>query len=384
MKKLLIIGVIKLLSTCLNAQLDNQNSKLNKVSSSEDYISFYQKNISDLRSGSCPMYPSCSNYALETIKEQGLITGIVNGSDRLLRCGHEHKYYNLTLQEKGFKLIDLPNNLKETGLLFYIEHPTHTFNSFYQDTTLNLLATLINEGLYSEALIVINKIKIEKIIVGDDLIAFEMICLNALKKYDKVIYNYSLLNSQTKSNTEVVKQLFSSQLKLENYSEIIQLDSILIAKDKNEYRVRKLLNLVFTSYLNENKFTDAKLYVSNKRLNSSDESNAESALNDLNSIKYKSPTLATISSIIIPGSGYVYAGHTVTGISALIFNSLLAYATYTSFKSNNTGMGVLTGLIGMGFYISNIQGSAKSVIRYNNYKKQQVIKGFERKINLNN
>ena len=234
MKKLLIIGFIKLLSTCLNAQLDNQNSKLNKVSSSEDYISFYQKNISDLRSGSCPMYPSCSNYALETIKEQGLITGIVNGSDRLLRCGHEHKYYNLTLQEKGFKLIDLPNNLKETGLLFYIEHPTHTFNSFYQDTTLNLLATLINEGLYSEALIEINKIKIEKRIVGDELIAFEMICLNALKKYDKVIYNYSLLNSQTKSNIEVVKQLFSSQLKLENYSEIIQLDSILIAKDKNE------------------------------------------------------------------------------------------------------------------------------------------------------
>ena len=122
----------------------------------------------------------------------------------------------------------------------------------------------------------------------------------------------------------------------------------------------------------------------NNRLNSLDNQNAEMVLNDLNSIKYKSPTVATISSIILPGSGYVYAGHTVTGISALIFNSLLAYATYTSFKSNNTGMGVLTGLIGMGFYISNVQGSAKSVIRYNNYKKQQVIKGFERKLNLNN
>ena len=134
----------------------------------------------------------------------------------------------------------------------------------------------------------------------------------------------------------------------------------------------------------ENKFNDAKSYVYNNRLNSLDVNDAETALSGLNSIKYKSPTLATISSIIIPGSGYIYAGHTVTGISALIFNSLLAYATYTSFKSNNTGMGVLTGLIGMGFYISNIQGSAKSVIRYNNYKKQQVIKGFERKINLNN
>jgi putative component of membrane protein insertase Oxa1/YidC/SpoIIIJ protein YidD len=352
-----------------------KSQDLNKSSSSEDYISFYQKNISDLRSGSCPMYPSCSNYALETIKEQGLITGIINGSDRLLRCGHEHKYYNLTLQEKGFKLIDLPNNLKETGLLFYVEHQTHTFNSFYKDSTLNLLASLINDGLYSEALIEINKIKIAKRELGDELIAFEMMCLNAMKRYDKVIYNYSLLNSSSKNSTEVIKQLVSSHLKLENYSEIIKIDSILITKDKNEYRVRQLLNLVFTSYLNDNKFTEAKLYVSNKRLNSLDESNAESALNDLNSIKYKSPTLATISSIIIPGSGYIYAGHTVSGISALIFNSLLAYATYTSFKSNNTGMGVLTGLIGMGFYISNIQGSSKSVIRYNNYKKQQQKKG---------
>jgi putative component of membrane protein insertase Oxa1/YidC/SpoIIIJ protein YidD len=361
-----------------------KSQDLIKSSSSEDYISFYQKYISDLRSGSCPMYPSCSNYVLETIKEQGLIKGIINGSDRLLRCGHEHNLYNLTLQEKGFKLIDLPNNAKETNLLFLIDHPIYTFNSFYQDSTLNLLASLINNGLYSEAMIEINKIKIAKKELGDELIAFEMMCLNAMKRYDKVIYNYSLLNSSSKNNTDVIKQLVSSHLKLENYSEIIKIDSSLITKDKNEYRVRQLLNLVFTSYLNENKFTEAKFYISNKRLNSLDESNAETALNDLNRIKYKSSTLATISSIIIPGSGYIYAGHTVTGISALIFNSLLAYAAYTSFKSNNTGMGVLTGLIGMGFYISNIQGSAKSVIRYNNYKKQQVIKGFERKINLNN
>ena len=361
-----------------------KSQDLNKSSSSEDYISFYQKYISDLRSGSCPMYPSCSNYALETIKEQGLIKGIINGSDRLLRCGHEHNYYNLTFQEKGFKLIDLPNNEKETNLLFHIDHPIHTFNSFYQDTTLNLLANLINDGLYSEALLEINKIKIAKSNIGDELIAFEMICLNAMKKYDKVIYNYSLLNNTSKNYTSILTQLFNSHVKLENYKNILQLDSVLLNKDKNEYRVRQLLNLVFTSYINENKLDEAKRYLVNNRLNSLDKQNAVLVLNDLNNIRYKSPTLASISSIIIPGSGYVYAGHTVTGISALIFNSLLAYATYTSFKSNNSGIGVLTGLIGMGFYISNIQGSSKSVIRYNNYKKQQIIKGFQRKININN
>ena len=192
------------------------------------------------------------------------------------------------------------------------------------------------------------------------------------------------MDIKSKNSTSILKQLFKSHLKLENYNNIIQLDSVLIQKDKSEFRVRQLLNLVFTSYININKLAEAKLYINNNRLNNSDVKNAETALNDLNSIKYKSPTLATISSIIIPGSGYIYAGHTVTGISALIFNSLLAYATYTSFKSNNKGMGVLTGLIGIGFYVSNIQGAGKSVIRYNNYKKQQVIKDFERKININN
>ncbi len=380
----LIICSFFLLVNVVNSQGTLLTEDLNKVSSSEDYIKFYQKNISDLRSGSCPMYPSCSNYALQTIKEQGLITGIINGSDRLLRCGHEHKYYNLTLQEKGFKLIDLPNNEKETNLLFSVEHQSHTFNSFYKDSTLNLLASLINDGLYSEALIEIYKIKIEKRDLGDDLIAFEMMCLNAMKMYDKVIYNYSLLDIKSKNSTSILKQLFKSHLKLENYNNIIQLDSVLIQKDKSDFRVRQLLNLVFTSYINNNKLAEAQLYINNNRLNNSDVKNAETALNDLNSIKYKSPTIATISSIIIPGSGYIYAGHTVTGISALIFNSLLAYATYTSFKSNNKGMGVLTGLIGIGFYVSNIQGAGKSVIRYNNYKKQQVIKDFERKININN
>jgi hypothetical protein len=158
----------------------------------------------------------------------------------------------------------------------------------------------------------------------------------------------------------------------------------LVNKDKSEYRVRQLLNLVFTSYINENKLLEAKQYLINSRLNNLEIQSAESALHDLNNIKSKSVTFASISSAIIPGSGYVYAGHTTTGVSALIFNSLLAYASYTSFHSNNTGMGILTGLIGLGFYISNIQGSGKSVIRYNKYQKDQIIKGYQRKININN
>jgi TctA family transporter len=49
----------------------------------------------------------------------------------------------------------------------------------------------------------------------------------------------------------------------------------------------------------------------------------------------------------------------------MLINGLLGYSTYTNFKVKNYGMGILTGLLGISFYIGNIQGSAASAVRYN-------------------
>lgn len=49
-------------------------------------ILFYKKAISPLFPSVCRFYPSCSTYALESIKKYGVVKGCVLGIKRILRC----------------------------------------------------------------------------------------------------------------------------------------------------------------------------------------------------------------------------------------------------------------------------------------------------------
>lgn len=54
-------------------------------------ILFYKKAISPLFPPVCRFYPSCSTYALESIKKYGAIKGCILGIKRILRCHPLHK-----------------------------------------------------------------------------------------------------------------------------------------------------------------------------------------------------------------------------------------------------------------------------------------------------
>lgn len=45
--------------------------------------------LSAVRRGSCPMYPSCSEYSKQAIKKHGMTIGWMMTTDRLLRCGRD-------------------------------------------------------------------------------------------------------------------------------------------------------------------------------------------------------------------------------------------------------------------------------------------------------
>lgn len=47
---------------------------------------FYKNFFSSQDANHCVFYPSCSIYAIEAIKKQGIILGLMNGIDRLSRC----------------------------------------------------------------------------------------------------------------------------------------------------------------------------------------------------------------------------------------------------------------------------------------------------------
>lgn len=55
-------------------------------------IDFYQgplNHCSAVRSGECPMYPSCSEYSRQAFEKYGFFIGVMIASDRLMRCGRD-------------------------------------------------------------------------------------------------------------------------------------------------------------------------------------------------------------------------------------------------------------------------------------------------------
>ncbi|MGM0471159.1 MAG: membrane protein insertion efficiency factor YidD [Bacillota bacterium] len=53
-------------------------------------IKSYQKYISPLLPGRCRFYPTCSNYALQALKEYGLSKGSLMAAKRILSCHPFH------------------------------------------------------------------------------------------------------------------------------------------------------------------------------------------------------------------------------------------------------------------------------------------------------
>lgn len=54
-------------------------------------VIFYQKAISPLKRNKCPFEPSCSEYAVLSLKDYGTVKGSILGAWRILRCNPFNK-----------------------------------------------------------------------------------------------------------------------------------------------------------------------------------------------------------------------------------------------------------------------------------------------------
>jgi tetratricopeptide (TPR) repeat protein len=93
---------------------------------------------------------------------------------------------------------------------------------------------------------------------------------------------------------------------------------------------------------------------------------------DARNIELKDPGKAALLGII-PGLGYFYADHKQTAVSALTVIGLLGYGTYQSFKNDNTGLGIFTGFLTVGWHLGSIYGSYDATHRYNQHLKEEYI-----------
>ena len=364
-----------------NPDLKKEESAVNT------YIQFYQKYVSGIRPTGCPMYPSCSRFGLKTFNEVGFASAFVQTSDRLLRCGHDYDNYALSLQNDGFKLLDYPYYDTPPEALYY---RGNTYSFAYSDTIADpphaaFIKHLINNHYYREALLEIMRYEYEADNFDIDLFINKIICLKALEEYENALYDYAVrCPPEYKAYPELAYQIALIHYRLGNLTEALASLSLVAPTGLDNSSLPKHLmmqGLLYAHQLDWHQagevYQYASAYDSYKQASQANLQLTQEA----RSLKEKSPALAGILSVI-PGAGYAYAGHRQTGLSALIINGLLGFATYSSIKNKNYGIGILTGVFTVSFYAGNIFGAIKSAKRYNEQQKETILKKIESNTNL--
>ena len=110
-----IFLIIFYLSVCLFAQ-DKMKAPPKKKSLqsmekygtvSNQFLNFYQKWLSPVKGGdTCPMFPSCSQYAKITFDKFPFYQAYPKTIERILRCGHSLYLYKIIRTDKSVRWYD--------------------------------------------------------------------------------------------------------------------------------------------------------------------------------------------------------------------------------------------------------------------------------------
>ncbi len=346
-------------------------------------IRFYQKYISHIRPYHCPMYPSCSRYGFATFQYYNPFKAMIYTADRLLRCGHDYRFYPLTLQDNGFRFVDLPIiDSVWLDTVLYLNTGTKVFPyakypmNFAWADELKFIRFLMEKELYSEALLEIYRVfhYSKKLSISEENLPVELYVnllrsLKALNRHEEAIWEYEgYFPEDIKKNVNVKFEICKIWFDLNNtYKAIECFNEVALRAKRDTFLLHKIYIFTGVTYARSRQIDSAKRFFSLVTASSSLNYLASKNLNVVTSVekaKLKKPVVAGMLAII-PGAGYLYSGHWQTAISSLFVNSLLFYATYSSFKVKNYGIALLSGIFSMTFYVGNIIGSVRSSKRYN-------------------
>ncbi|KEO74467.1 membrane protein insertion efficiency factor YidD [Anditalea andensis] len=342
----------------------------------KDLFGFYQAFISDIRGGKCPMYPSCSKYAISAIQNKGALTGLLYTTDRLMRCGHEHKIYSRAYINGEVKLLDpvMASQLDSIDIKTAPQRFGKNLNFYREKNDTTFFLHLINKGLYAAAISEYQRIKHYGGVTSTSLILEYNYysSLSALGEYEKILYDYQFeLHPSLKNEPLILLEVGETWFHLDNFEKALETVESIPSPTKYDDHTKLFKGLVHAHAANYESAMEEFSHISPEFIYSDYAQHNKRIVNELANLKRKSKTAAGLASII-PGGGYLYTGHKTTAVSSLVLTGLLTYASYTSFNTGNYGMGVLTGIFSMSFYISNITGGIKSADRYNKAKESQL------------
>lgn len=354
-----------------NAQKSRDNN------ATEDYLNVYQKYLSGLKNTNCSMYPSCSNYAKMAFQDYSFPKAMVMTADRLTRCSHDLDMYTTTYIYGFPAAIDFPpsRSVPDSLIVDYTNPPVYISSQMKNDSvgfSTRFIIYLINQKNYQGALYEIDKtiFRLKRNgLTNADLYAYKLKCFEGLKRYDDGIDAFEKLFPKKATNSYStlfcvahLYDLMGNDVSSTKYYE--KAASIYSAEQSMAHPYSELGKL----YAKQKRYDDAKTAFKNKlALDDNYEAYNSSigVIENMESFKNRSKPVAMVLSII-PGGGYFYTKQPKSAITALLLNGVLGYASYTSFKSKNYGVGAILSVMSLSFYLGNIVGAGNSAIKYNN------------------
>jgi putative component of membrane protein insertase Oxa1/YidC/SpoIIIJ protein YidD len=325
-------------------------------------ITLYQKYISPVRGNNqCPMYPSCSQYAKIEFANKNPFIAYFEICDRLIRCGKDLDTYP-EIEVNGAALYK--DTVKETALKRFDQ--TDTCHSFVKQ--------LEKENDYQSAILEYKRlIYYEK----DSDVKIKLLFHLAICYYHTGGYN---------EYSTVYKKLLSYPINKDCKDSLVYFQSLVYLKQKNYLNAGLLLNSIkpadakFKSdiaylqgifLLKQHEWSQAEILM--KQVFPVSDHYPEALkcyniLSDYEKLPLKKPAVGLISSMVLPGSGYIYANRPVTGFTAMLLNGLFIWAASDAYRSKQYGIFFTASFIGIGWYIGTAIGSRESVIDFNNTK----------------
>lgn len=321
------------------------------------------------------MYPSCSVYAKMAFTDYSFAKAMILTADRLIRCGHDLDYYPTANISTFSTAVDFPASRQvPTNIILQAKNKVSEETISIKDdidNELQFIYNLINLGQYSGALLEINRLRYrhpKSIQDKVSLFASELKCYEGMEQFSEGIRLYeSVFPLVAKSNyntTYMAAHLYDLIGDTNHAISLFETSSSLFTGTESFSPFGELAIL----YTKQARIDDAKVAFQKKLDfdgNIDCYNSSLSVLTDMEQSRSKNPAIAMCLSIV-PGLGYLYTRHPKSALTSIIVNSALAYASYTSFHSENYGVGIIFSALTLSFYLGNIAGSKTSAIRYNN------------------
>lgn len=351
-----------------------------------DYIRLYRKYLHGLKDVQCSMYPTCSQYGTIAFSNHSFPVAMVLTSDRLLRCGgHLDSYYEIAVDNHRGRRLDYPPGIPVPNRLMATP-PNHVaaetiIPSDEATKAIQFTNMLINQHSYASALL-----EIERLLYKDSTLRHlpqlylnKMRCFEGLQQYsDGLLFYEQSIPQAVKTDykiTYTAAHLYDLAGDTDHAIDLYRQASNIW--DSNEVQPYGELAVLYAS---KSQFSEAREALENKYAIDSHPASLASSIatiERMENVRYKSPITAMLLSIV-PGAGYLYLGQPRNAVVSLLLNSLLAYATYTSFRTENYGLGIIIGAFSISFYGGNITGSRSSAHRLNEKLKRNGIDELRR------